>query len=156
MKKTFIAGFVVVSFVAYAFLEQVKSWGFGDDSTLPPSRSNSAPNPNLTTLNSGSSPKPQTAAGHFKNGQYTGDSTDAFYGNVQVRVTISSGKITNVQFLDYPQDRDRSLAINTVAMPQLTSEAIQAQSANVDVVSGATATSQAFVQSLQSALNQAQ
>ena len=94
--------------------------------------------------------------GPYKNGSYTGAVADAFYGNVQVRVTISGGKITNVQFLQHPSDRQTSQIINRQAMPLLTQEAIQAQSAQVDGVSGASATSQAFVQSLGSALQQAQ
>lgn len=91
----------------------------------------------------------------YKNGTFTGVSADAYYGNVQVEAVVQSGKISDVVFLDYPQDRSTSIRINTYAMPLLTSEAIQAQNANVDVVSGATATSGAFVQSLSSALAQA-
>ena len=60
-----------------------------------------------------------------------------------------------MQFAQYPNDRDESVQINQAAMPQLKQEAIQAQSSNVDVISGATQTSQAFVQSLASALSQA-
>ena len=91
----------------------------------------------------------------YKDGSYTGDVTDAFYGNVQVKVTISGGKITDVQFLQYPNDRQTSVEINSQAMPLLGQEAIQAQSAQVDGVSGATQTSGAFIQSLQTALQKA-
>lgn len=91
----------------------------------------------------------------FKDGTYTGNSQDAFYGNIQVKAVISGGKITDVQFLQYPNNAARSLAINTLAMPNLKQEAIQAQNANVDIVSGATDTSNAFIQSLTSALTQA-
>lgn len=91
----------------------------------------------------------------YKDGQYTGDVADAYYGNVQVKVVVSNGKISDVQFLDYPHDRLTSQAINSQAMPYLKSEAIAAQSANVDIVSGATQTSEAFRQSLQSALTKA-
>jgi len=94
-------------------------------------------------------------SGQYKDGQYTGPSVDAFYGNIQVRATVSGGKLTGVQFLQYPNDRSTSLQINGQAMPLLSQEAVQAQSANVDGVSGATQTSDAFVQSLQAALNQA-
>lgn len=92
---------------------------------------------------------------NYKDGVYTGDVTDAFYGNVQVRATISGGKITDVVFLQYPNDRGTSIRINSQAMPLLTQEVIQAQSTRVDGVSGATATSRAFIQSLGSALQQA-
>ena len=90
--------------------------------------------------------------GKFKNGTYTGDSIDAYYGNVQVKVVISGGKITDVQFLDYPQDRQTSQKINNRAMPYLISEAIKAQDSNVNTVSGASFTSKAFRKSLASAL----
>lgn len=100
-------------------------------------------------------PTPVQQTGLYRNGTYTGAVADAYYGNVQMQVTISGGRISNVQFLDHPQDRSRSVQINNYAMPLLKSEAIQAQSANVDIVSGATATSEAFIQSLASALTQA-
>ena len=80
---------------------------------------------------------------------------DAYYGNVQVQAIVQSGKLADVKFLDYPQTHQTSVYINSQAMPYLTQEAIQAQSANVNIVSGATFTSQAFIQSLASALSQA-
>ncbi len=91
----------------------------------------------------------------YKDGTYTGSVADAFYGNIQVQVSIANGKITNIQFLQYPNDRGTSIMINQQADPMLAQEAIQAQSAQVDIVSGATDSSQAFVQSMQSALDQA-
>ena len=80
---------------------------------------------------------------------------NAYYGNVQVQAVIQNGQLANVVFLQYPNDRSTSRMINSQAMPQLTQEAIQAQSANVNGVSGASDTSAAFNQSLSSALNQA-
>jgi uncharacterized protein with FMN-binding domain len=97
-------------------------------------------------------PKPK---GLYTDGSYTGASSDAYYGNIQVRVTISGGKISDVVFLDYPQDRGTSREINGQAMPYLKQEAIAAQSSNVDIISGATDSSLAFRQSLASALAQA-
>lgn len=97
-------------------------------------------------------PISKVAGGIYKDGSYTGISADAYYGNVQVKVTISSGNITAVDFLNYPQDRGNSIKINNYAMPILKSEVISAQSAQVNIVSGATATSDAFIQSLGSAL----
>lgn len=91
----------------------------------------------------------------FVDGQYTGAAVDANYGTVQVKAIIQNGKIADVQFLNYPQDRQTSVLINNQATPILRSEAIQAQSAQVSAVSGATYTSYAFMQSLTSALNQA-
>ena len=97
-------------------------------------------------------PAPQ---GQYRDGTYTGPSVYVHYGNVQVKVTIANGKIADVTFLDYPQDRSTSRMINSQAIPQLQQEAIAAQSASVDGVSGATMTSQGFIQSLSNALSQA-
>jgi uncharacterized protein with FMN-binding domain len=91
----------------------------------------------------------------LKNGTFTGVAADAQWGYVQVQAVIQNGKLTDVKFLEYPNHRSRSVEINTYAMPMLTSEAIQAQSAQVDVVSGATDTAFAFMQSLDDALTQA-
>ncbi len=90
--------------------------------------------------------------GLYTDGSYTGTPADAYYGTVQVKAIIRNGHIADVQFLQYPSDRANSRYINSQAMPLLTQEAIQAQSAQVDGVSGATFTSQAFQQSLASAL----
>lgn len=92
---------------------------------------------------------------HYKDGVYTGSVEDAFYGNVQVKTTVSGGKITAVDFLQSPDTHGASVFINNQAMPYLEQEAIQSQTANVDVISGATYTSEAFIQSLTNALRQA-
>ena len=91
----------------------------------------------------------------YKNGAYTGSVADAQWGYVQVQAIISGGKISDVKWLQYPADRSTSRYINSIADPQLTSEAIQAQSAQVDLVTGATDSSYAFIQSLTDALSQA-
>jgi len=80
---------------------------------------------------------------------------DAYYGNVQVGATVQGGKITAVDFLQAPNTHQTSVIINSQAMPILQTEAIQAQSANVNIVSGATFTSQAYQASLADALAQA-
>lgn len=110
-----------------------------------------------TGTGSGSSAGSSSSAssGKFKDGKYTGSVNDAYYGSVQVEVTISGGKITGVKFLQYPDTHSTSVYINQQAMPYLQQEAIHAQSANVQLISGATFTSQAFIQSLSSALSQA-
>ncbi|HET7673678.1 MAG TPA: FMN-binding protein [Candidatus Saccharimonadales bacterium] len=91
----------------------------------------------------------------YKDGSYTGNSADAYYGYIQVKAVIKSGKLTDVQFLQYPNDQENSIYINQQAMPYLKQEAIKAQSSQVDNITGATDTSQAFMQSLENALNQA-
>ncbi len=68
---------------------------------------------------------------------------------------MQGGAISTVEFLQYPNTHQTSVLINSQALPILQSEAIQAQSANVNIVSGATFTSQAYQASLANALSQA-
>ena len=77
------------------------------------------------------------------------------FGPVQVQITVSGSKITDVKTLALPTDRARSAYISSVAGPILTQEALQAQGTNIDSVSGASYTSYSFAQSLQAALSQA-
>lgn len=161
MKKFLLSGFIVVTFIGYAIYQRINPASAAPEFVTP-----TATNTSTTTQTGSSRPGPQNrggmgggmmhSSGTYKNGQYTGPVVDAFYGYVQVRVTISGGQLTDVQFLQYPSDRRTSQQINSIAMPELKQEAIEAQSANVNGVSGATATSRAFIESLQSALDQAQ
>ena len=82
-----------------------------------------------------------------------GASIDTRWGPVQVEVTIASGKITDVQPLAVPYDNGKSQEINNYAVPILRQEIIDAQSAQIDTVSGATYTSGGYRDSLQSALD---
>jgi uncharacterized protein with FMN-binding domain len=83
----------------------------------------------------------------------TGPEVSNGWGPFQVRVTVKDGKISAVDVPVIPQD-GRSQFINSRAVPILVQEAVQANSAQVDVVSGATDSSYAFVQSLSAALRQ--
>ena len=74
---------------------------------------------------------------------------------MQVEVKVAAGKITNVSFLQLTSDDGRSADINSQAGPILLQETLSAQSSNIDTVSGATFTSEGYLQSLQSALDQA-
>jgi uncharacterized protein with FMN-binding domain len=94
-------------------------------------------------------------AGSLKGGQYTGQDILTRFGDIQVTVTISGGRITEVQALRLPFDRQRSADISQYAAPQLHDEVLQAQSAQIDTISGATYTSDGYAQSVQSALDQA-
>jgi uncharacterized protein with FMN-binding domain len=88
-------------------------------------------------------------------GQFTGAVVETPYGTVQVRITVSGGRIADITALQLPADRRRSTEISQYAGPILRSEAIAAQSATIDTVSGATYTSEGYEQSLQSAIDQA-
>ncbi|MFE0515893.1 FMN-binding protein [Streptomyces sp. NPDC058964] len=85
----------------------------------------------------------------------TGDTVQTRWGPVQVRVTIKGGRLTEVKAVSYPHENPRDQQINSYAIPQLRREALAAQSAEIDTVSGATYTSDGYRQSLQSALDSA-
>lgn len=148
-KKLAVAGFVIVTFIIYSLHQR------SEGSQAAQKVSTSGNNTSQTATANSSSTTQSTPVVSYKDGSYTGKSSDAFYGYVQVRATIAGGKLTDITILDYPQDRDNSVAINNSALPQLKQEAIQTQTAQVDGISGATDTSQAFVESLGDALAQA-
>lgn len=85
----------------------------------------------------------------------TGDAVQTRWGPVQVQLTIADGKVTAVTVLQQPSSNGRDVEINDAALPVLEQETMKAQSAQIDSVSGATYTSQGYVGSLQSALDQA-
>ena len=84
-----------------------------------------------------------------------GDPVDNRYGTVQVRVTLRGNRIVDVRSIQMPMGHQRSVDITDQAGPYLREEALQAQSAQIDIVSGATYTSDSYAQSLQSALDRA-
>jgi uncharacterized protein with FMN-binding domain len=86
---------------------------------------------------------------------YSGDAIMTRYGNVQVQITVKDGKITAADVLQVPMSDRHDEMINSMAVPVYNQEAVSAQSAQIDVVSGATYTWQGYTQSLQSAIDQA-
>ncbi len=96
---------------------------------------------------------PKAASG--VSGTFTGAAADTRFGPVQVQITISNGKITNVTAPQYPTESFRDQQINAQAIPYLIQETLQAQSANIQGVGGASYTSEGFYQSLVSALSKA-
>ncbi len=107
------------------------------------------------------SPAPATpapaasAAPAASSGTFTGSSVDTRWGAVQVQITVQGGTITRAQAVEYPQNNGRDQQINAYAVPTLNQEVVTAQSAKIDAVSGATVTSDGYLQSLQSAIDQA-
>jgi uncharacterized protein with FMN-binding domain len=88
-------------------------------------------------------------------GTVLGDAADTRWGPVQVQITVADGAVTAVTAVVYPQNNGRDIEINSFAIPQLNQEATAAKSATIDTVSGATVTSDGYIQSLQSALDKA-
>ncbi|WP_433307247.1 FMN-binding protein [Actinoplanes sp. CA-030573] len=86
---------------------------------------------------------------------YTGNVAQTRWGPVQVSITVSGGRITDVGVPTYPSNNGRDVEINSRALPILRQETLEKQSADIDAVSGATVTSDGYRQSLQSALDAA-
>ncbi|KZE42213.1 FMN-binding protein [Microbacterium sp. T32] len=95
------------------------------------------------------------ASSGLADGTYTGSAANTRYGPVQVQITVSGGVVTDVQVPVYPSENGRDQQINSRALPVLVKETLAAQSADIDMVSGATYTSDGYLTSLQSALNEA-
>ena len=88
-------------------------------------------------------------------GTFVGDTSQTRWGPVQVQVTVTDGKITDVKTLQYPNGDRRSQGISSQVIPWLQDETLQVQSANIQGISGATYTSMGFRTSLASALQKA-
>lgn len=104
---------------------------------------------------SGASSSSGSSSSGLTSGTYTGDSADTRYGPVQVKITVSGGKVTAAEAVDYPQNNPRDAEINQVAIPILQQETAGVTSSEIDFVSGATFTSDGYQRSLQSALDKA-
>jgi len=85
----------------------------------------------------------------------TGDEAATRWGPVQVELTVANGTITDVSVVQYPSGNGRDQQINARALPVLIQETLDAQNATIDMVSGATVTSEGYLESLQSALDKA-
>jgi uncharacterized protein with FMN-binding domain len=120
------------------------------------------PTPAASPTPSGAAvPTPATAAtptpvpaNRPANGSFTGAVISTEFGDVQVRIQVTSGRITDVAAVQMPTDRARSAEITQYVTPVLRSEVIRAQSARIDVISGATFTSEAYAESVYDAMRQ--
>jgi uncharacterized protein with FMN-binding domain len=122
----------------------------GDDSSAATPTPAASPSPSASST----SPAP-SASSKSTTSTVTGDVAQTQWGPVQVKLTLQAGKITDVSVVQYPNGNHRDVEINDYALPVLIDETVQAQSAQIDMVSGATVTSDGYIRSLQSALDQA-
>ena len=126
-------------------------------SASAPAISGSAPTPATTpsaAAGAGSDP-PASGSATTTATTVTGETAQTRWGPVQVELSLDGGTITDVSVLQYPDGNGKDEEINRRALPILIQETIEAQSADIDMVSGATYTSDGYLQSLQSALDQA-
>ena len=156
MRKTLVIIVAVAMLGVIAAYLTVKP---NDNTASSPTISVAAATPTakMTTNLSDSTPTPTatTSSSHLTDGTYTGSDMQNRYGDVQVKITVSGGKITDVIFMRVPNEDPRSQEINDYATPLLRSQTLTAQSANISGVSGASHTSQSYISSLQSAIDKA-
>jgi uncharacterized protein with FMN-binding domain len=166
MRRAVIVTGITIVGVASILNYKIAPLRLGAVAAVPPTPSagNIAPSPSASPLATPDappsplatpSPSPTPSAPTAINGTFTGSDVANRFGDVVVRVVISNGHISDVQAVTLPTDRAESAYISQVVGPMLRSEALQAQNANIDIISGATYTSQSYAQSLESALQQA-
>lgn len=119
-----------------------------------------APSTNGTSVGSGSGnagapTDSSTGSSTVSAGTYTGRSVSTRFGDVQVQITVADGQITAITPLQLTDRDRRSMQISNQAAPILRDEVLSAQSANVRMVAGATYTSEGYLTSIQSAIDQA-
>lgn len=100
-------------------------------------------------------PAGRSSAAGGPSGTFVGPVDQTGYGPVQVEAVVAGGRLVDVRALQLTNDGGRSVAISASAAPRLRAEALQAQSARIDTVSGATYTSEGYRTSLQAALDRA-
>jgi uncharacterized protein with FMN-binding domain len=112
-----------------------------------------------TTTTAGAAAAPTTAAAPAAaaaaSGTFTGATVQTRWGPVQVQIVVANGKVTSADAIQYPTGNGTDARINSYAIPKLNAEVVQAQSAKIDMISGATVTSSGYLQSLQDAIDQA-
>ncbi len=127
--------------------------GSGTDPSASASTTPNAGGASSTTPSAGSSSS--TGTDPSRSGSYTGDAVGTRWGTVQVRITVKDGSVISAEAVEYPTGNPKDRQINAYAIPQLNDEVVSAQSASIDAVSGATVTSDGYITSLQSAVDQA-
>lgn len=132
----------------------------GATTASEPESSTASSEPTSGASSAGSTPSASATAtpstsSSVKDGTFTGAAETTRFGTTQVKVTIAGGKITEVTVVQLNQDDPRSTQISEDAAPLLRTEVLAKQTAAVDVISGATYTTDAYEASLQSALDDA-
>ena len=147
-----------VAALVLLFSYKTSTMGAGGESSAIASGSDSAgvsTGSGTTDGSTGSTGSSSSGGSSSGDGTVTGSVAQTRWGPVQVRITVSGGKITKVTAVQVPDNNHRDQEINDYAVPILKQETIDAQSAQIDTVSGATVTSDGYRESLQSAIDAA-
>jgi uncharacterized protein with FMN-binding domain len=121
----------------------------------PDQTASSAPTPSATSSSSASPSAASSSASSSAARKVVGSVAQTRWGPVQVEITMRGGRVTSATAVQYPQGNGRDAEINSYALPVLDREVVQRQSAGIDTVSGATVTSDGYIESLQAAIDNA-
>jgi uncharacterized protein with FMN-binding domain len=124
-------------------------------STTSSGRSGSGRASTTTTTAPAGAGSPSSTTAATGTSTYTGDPAQTRYGPVEVEITVTNGQLATAQAVEYPTESPRDRQINAWAIPELNQEAVAAKNAKIDMLSGATYTSDGYATSLQSALDKA-
>lgn len=153
-KKIALGGIVILLLGGYALWASARQNSPASTTGTPVATSTGSLTGTVTTPTD-TTPTP-TPTGQYKDGTYTGNMGDAApFGEVQVSVVITGGKISKVNVLKHPQGPGYTDELAAQTFPKMAQEAVTIQSANVDMISGATQNVQGFRESMQVALDKA-
>ena len=159
MRKITLWLFSTVAAVVLLFSYRTSTNSGTDTAAAATVPATTEPSTSTTTApSSGASPSPSASSSTGSTSgtkTYTGSTASTRWGDVQVSITVTNGKITSVAVPTYPTGNGKDEEINAYALPILKQETVTAQNANIDTVSGATDTSDGYTQSLQAALDAA-
>ena len=143
---------VVLLFGYHTSTNKTSAAAVTSSASSPTTTSTSEPSSSSSSSSSSPSRSPSSST---KTKTYTGSVAQTRWGPVQVQITVEGDKITKVTVLQQPDGNHKDAEINSYAVPILVQDTLSAQSAQIDMVSGATVTSDGYITSLQSALDQA-
>ena len=150
-----VAAALLATFAGLAVLLSFKSHPTGATQSALGTEQSSEPAVNPDTSQAPAGKGSKAARKKKAAATYTGKTISTMYGPMQVAAVVKAGKITDIRVLQRTNTGAQSNQIDANALPKLKAAAIKAQSANIDVVSGATYTSTGYAKSLQSALDKA-
>jgi uncharacterized protein with FMN-binding domain len=142
---------VVLLFGYHTSTNKTSAAAVTSGASSPATTSSSEPSSSSSSSTTSSS----SSSSSMKTKTYTGSVAQTRWGPVQVQITVQGDKITKVTVLQQPNGNHKDAEINDYALPILVQDTLDAQSAQIDMVSGATVTSDGYLTSLQSALDQA-
>ncbi len=151
MKHTSCTSTLALSIAAWLYLAPISS--AGTIQPIPAPLVDAGATAQVDAL--GSQVELAAVASGYRDGSFVGPIYDAYFGAVQVRANVQDGRLVSVDVLQYPKHQRTSRAINNQALPMLESQVIRAQGTRVNLVSGATLTSKAYLRSLKGALGKA-